>query len=130
MSDQQPGDEEVPAEQAGPVEAEEQGFLEAPQVIVTKVVEKSARFTKEVVATMISLASAAFGVVAALAWNTAITSAVARYLHGDKARISVLFLYAVVITLIGVVVIVMLGRLAARINAQPVEFKYPTAPKT
>jgi len=30
---------------------------------------------------------------------------------------------------VGVVVIVLLGRLAARINAEPVEFKYPVAPR-
>ena len=39
-----------------------------------------------------------------------------------------LFIYAVVATLVGVVVIVALGRLAARLNAQPVEFRYPSAP--
>jgi hypothetical protein len=36
----------------------------------------------------------------------------------------------VIATLVGVLVIVLLGRLAARINAQPVEFKYPAVPKS
>jgi uncharacterized membrane protein YidH (DUF202 family) len=96
--------------------------------IVGVVVEKTSRFSKEVLATMISLASAAFGVVAALAWNSAIGAVVIRYTKGNT-RISILFIYAVVITLIGVVVIVILGRLATRISAQPVEFKYPGVPK-
>ena len=84
---------------------------------------------------MISLATAAFGVVAALAWNSAITSVFQRYYPQagtapiPSARVVALFIYAVVVTLIGVVVIVLLGRLAARINAQPVEFRYPGVPK-
>jgi uncharacterized membrane protein YjjP (DUF1212 family) len=99
--------------------------------MVGEVVEQSTRFSREFVATMISLASAAFGVVAALAWNTAITAGFNRWFrHSARVRISALFLYAVIVTLIGVTVIVLLGRLATRINAQPVEFKYPGTPKT
>jgi hypothetical protein len=96
--------------------------------IVGVVVEKTSRFSKEVLATMISLASAAFGVVAALAWNTAITELFTR-IFGKDARIGALFVYAVIITLIGVIVIVLMGRLAARVSAEPVEFKYPGLPR-
>ena len=93
---------------------------------------KTSRFSREVVATMISLASAAFGVVAALAWNSAITALFDRYFPNKEGapHISALFIYAVLVTLIGVIIIVLLGRLAGRINAQPVEFKYPSPPKT
>ena len=104
-----------------------QGEAEIP--IVGQVVMKTSRFSKEVLATMISLASAAFGVVAALAWNSAIQAVFAKY-FGEDARISALFVYAVVITLVGVIVIVVMGRLAARLSAQPVEFKYPGVPKS
>ena len=97
--------------------------------IVGQVVLKTSRFSKEVLATMISLASAAFGVVAALAWNSAITELFTR-VFGKDARIGALFVYAVVITLIGVVVIVLMGRLAARLSAEPVEFKYPGVPRS
>lgn len=97
--------------------------------LVDGVVERTSRFSAEVVATMISLASAAFGVVAALAWNTAITSAFAEA-FGTAGRLSALFVYAVAVTLIGVIVIVLLGRLAGRIKAQPLEFKYPGVPKS
>lgn len=96
--------------------------------VVGPMVARTTRFSREVVATMISLASAAFGVVAALAWNGAITALFDRY-FGAGARIGALFAYAVLVTLIGVVIIVLLGRLAARINAEPVEFKYPAPPK-
>ena len=97
--------------------------------IVGQVVLKTSRFSKEVLATMISLASAAFGVVAALAWNSAITALFNRY-FSESGRIGALFVYAVVITLIGVVVIVVMGRLAARLSAEPVEFKYPGVPRS
>ncbi len=92
------------------------------------VVQKTTRLSREFVATMISLASAAFGVVAALAWNSAITAVFNTWTnHG--AQVSALFIYAVLVTLIGVTVIVILARIAARIDAEPVEFKYPPRPK-
>ncbi len=95
------------------------------------VVTRTSRFSAEVVATMISLASAAFGVVAALAWNTAVTKAFDRWLGTQSAgAIGIFFVYAAVVTLIGVIVIVFLGRLAARIKAQPLEFKYPGVPRS
>lgn len=100
-----------------------------PVPMVGHVVARTSRFSREVVATMISLASAAFGVVAALAWNEAITGWF-NETYSKGGRISALFIYAVVVTLVGVVVIVLLGRVAARINAQPVEFRYPAVPKS
>jgi hypothetical protein len=62
---------------------------------------------------MISLASAAFGVVAALAWNSAITALV-RQIFGSGAQIVSLFIYAIVITIIAVIVMVNLGKVAER----------------
>ncbi len=104
------------------------GTPEGEIPVVGGVVKKTSRFSKEVLATMISLASAAFGVVAALAWNSAITQLFTN-IFGKDGRTRALFVYAVVITLIGVVVIVIMGRLAARLSAEPVEFKYPGVPK-
>jgi hypothetical protein len=63
--------------------------------------------------TMISLASAAFGVVAALAWNSAITALV-KQLFGTGAQIISLFVYAIIITVIAVIVMVNLGKVAER----------------
>jgi hypothetical protein len=62
---------------------------------------------------MISLASAAFGVVAALAWNSAITALV-RQIFGSGAQVISLFIYAVIITIIAVIVMVNLGKMAER----------------
>jgi hypothetical protein len=66
---------------------------------------------------MISLASAAFGVVAALAWNSAITALV-RQIFGTGAQIISLFIYAILITVIAVIVMVNLAQMAER-TAQP-----------
>jgi hypothetical protein len=66
---------------------------------------------------MISLASAAFGVVAALAWNSAITALV-RQIFGTGAQIISLFIYAILITIIAVIVMVNLAQMAER-TAQP-----------
>jgi hypothetical protein len=66
---------------------------------------------------MISLASAAFGVVAALAWNGAITALV-RQIFGTGAQIVSLFIYAIIITIVAVIVMVNLGKMAER-TAEP-----------
>jgi len=63
--------------------------------------------------TMISLASAAFGVVAALAWNGAITALV-KQIFGEGGQIISLFIYAIIITVVAVIVMVNLGKVAER----------------
>ncbi len=64
-------------------------------------------------ATMITLASAAFGVVAALAWNAFITELVKAYLPAQSGLVGLL-VYAIVITIIAVLVLMWLGRMAER----------------
>ncbi len=114
--------EELPAATAG-------GDRET--VMIEQVVQGGSRFSKQFVATMISLASAAFGVVAALAWNSAVTTTFQTYFRENRGgELTALYIYATVVTVIGVLVIVMLGRLAARLEVEPVEFKYPAPPKT
>ena len=63
--------------------------------------------------TMIALASAAFGVVAALAWNSAITALV-KQIFGSGGQIVSLFIYAILVTILAVIVMVNLGKLAER----------------
>ena len=92
-------------------------------------VKKASRFSREYLATVISLVSTAFGVVVALAWNSAIQEAFIRWLGESGGRVAALFVYAMVVTLIGVLVIVYLGRLASRIGARPIEFKFPGTPQ-
>jgi hypothetical protein len=62
---------------------------------------------------MIALASAAFGVVAALAWNSAITALVTQ-IFGTGAKIVSLFIYAIIVTVLAVIVMVNLAKLAER----------------
>jgi hypothetical protein len=65
---------------------------------------------------MIALASAAFGLVAALAWNEAI-KATLEYLNlGDS--LAGLYTYAILATLLAVIVLVWLGKLAARVGGE------------
>ena len=63
--------------------------------------------------TMIALASAAFGVVAALAWNSAITALV-KQVFGTSGQIVSLFIYAILVTILAVIVMVQLGKIAER----------------
>jgi len=70
-------------------------------------------------ATMIALFSAAFGVIAALAWNSAITDLIHTWLPGGKG-IGPEFIYAVIITLIAVIVMVQMGKLAERAGGKSV----------
>lgn len=62
---------------------------------------------------MISLASVAFGVVAALAWNAFITELVKEALPANSALVGLL-IYAVVVTILAVVVIIWLGKQAEK----------------
>ena len=71
-------------------------------------------------ATMISLASAAFGVVAALAWNAAIT-ALFKQIFGPATGIVGLFVYAIVVTIIAVIVMVNLAHAAEKTGGTPVK---------
>ncbi len=69
--------------------------------------------TKMVLQSMITLASAALGLVAALAWNDAIKETITRLL-GTNESLSSKYLYAVLATLLAVAVVLVLARVAAR----------------
>lgn len=66
--------------------------------------------------TMIALASVSLGLVAALAWNEAIKATLDKLGLGDD--LVGLYGYAVIATVIAVVVLVSLGRIAARIGGE------------
>lgn len=72
---------------------------------------------KIILQTMITLASASLGLVAALAWNEAIKETITQVL-GKQAGLKGLYIYAVTATLIAVVVLTVLGRIAAKIGGQ------------
>ena len=71
---------------------------------------------RAMVQTMISLASASLGLVAALAWNEAIKATLAKLGLGEE--LAGLYTCAILATLIAVVVLAVLGRIAARLGGQ------------
>ena len=78
---------------------------------------KSKEQTKAIIQSMITLASAALGLVAALAWNDAIKAAMKSILGEDDSLAGV-FTYAILATAIAVIVVVVLSRLAGKIGGE------------
>lgn len=76
---------------------------------------KSIEQSKAVVQSMITLASAALGLVCALAWNEAIKTAMKSVL-GEDDSIAGLFTYAILATIVAVVVLLILAKTAAKIG--------------
>jgi len=64
-------------------------------------------------ATMITLATVAFGLIAALAWNKFITDLIGLFLKVGSGVWAEL-IYAVIVTLIAIIVISQLGKLAEK----------------
>lgn len=73
--------------------------------------------TRVLLQTMITLASASLGLVAALAWNEAIKALIKKIL-GEDDSLAGLFTYAILATLIAIVVLLILGRAAARVGGE------------
>ena len=83
---------------------------------------KAGRFSREFLVTVFSVVTTAFGFVVALAWNTALSHWLSG-LSGRDAQTIALFIYALVVTFLAVLAIVILSRVARRIGANPIEFK-------
>lgn len=71
--------------------------------------------SSEVLDKMLQLITAAFGLVAALAWNDAIQT-LFRAVFGTQGNLAAKFFYAIVVTVVMVVVTIRLGRLAERVR--------------
>ena len=67
------------------------------------------------VQTMITLASASLGLVAALAWNEAIKATIKSML-GDADGLSGLYVYAIAATVLSIVVLSLLAHVASRVG--------------
>ncbi|MBT7237303.1 hypothetical protein HN865_00415 [Candidatus Woesearchaeota archaeon] len=67
----------------------------------------------EVIEKIAALMTAAFGLVAALAWNGAI-QAIFASVFGDASDITAMLIYAVVVTIIAVFAAIWIGRVEAR----------------
>lgn len=66
---------------------------------------------KEVIEKIAALVTAAFGLVAALAWNNAI-QAVFVSIFGEASNITAMLSYAVIVTIIAVIVTIYIGRVS------------------
>lgn len=73
--------------------------------------------TKMILQSMIALASAALGLVAALAWNDAIKETIKQVMETDDSLASK-YTYALVATLIAVIVVLTLAKLAAKVGGE------------
>ncbi|MDQ3131561.1 MAG: DUF5654 family protein [Acidobacteriota bacterium] len=73
--------------------------------------------TKMVLQSMIALASAALGLVAALAWNDAIKETI-KLLMADDESLASKYTYAILATALAVAVILILARLAAKVGGE------------
>ncbi|MBE6513332.1 MAG: hypothetical protein E7Z75_09395 [Methanobrevibacter olleyae] len=67
--------------------------------------------------TIITLVTTAFGLVAGLAWNDAIQKLI-ETLVGTGDALNGLFIYAIVVTIIAVVVTILLARIAAKMGIE------------
>jgi hypothetical protein len=70
---------------------------------------------KAVVEQMASLITAAFGLVAALAWNGAI-QAIFKHFLGDPGTLSAMIYYAVIVTIIAVIATMWVGRVLGKLK--------------
>ena len=80
---------------------------------MAKTIEQS----RAVIQSMITLAGAAFGLVCALAWNDAIKTTMKSIL-GEDDSLAGLYTYAILATLVAFIVLLLLGRAAARVGGE------------
>lgn len=73
--------------------------------------------TRVFLQTMITLATASLGLVAALAWNEAIKETIKTY-FGTGDSLAGLYAYAVIATVIAIVVVMLLARAAAKVGGE------------
>jgi hypothetical protein len=78
------------------------------------------RLSTEILDRIIQLMTAAFGLVAALAWNSAIQELFTA-IFGEAGSLAAKFLYAVIITIVVVIVTVRLARLSEHLKAESEE---------
>lgn len=83
--------------------------------VINKQLKHANEVKKEVVAKLTTLVTAAFALVAALAWNDAIKSIFAAYIKpvfGIAGEMWSMIIYAVVVTIIAVVAAIWVGKVA------------------
>ena len=72
---------------------------------------------KEVIKTIITLVTTAFALVAGLAWNSAIQALITTFFKAGSA-LTGLMVYAIIVTIIAVIVTILLGRVAEKAGVE------------
>lgn len=75
---------------------------------------------KEVIEKIAALITAAFGLVAALAWNEAIQE-IFRLVFGEQSGVWAMIAYAVIVTIIAIVITIWIGRVAEKSTGKKLE---------
>jgi hypothetical protein len=70
----------------------------------------------QIIETIAALMTAAFGLIAALAWNEAIRELIAQYFSAGDALMG-LFIYAIIVTVIAVIAGLLIARSLAKLKA-------------
>ena len=78
------------------------------------------RMQKEVIEKIAALITAAFGLIAALAWNEAIQE-IFRLVFGEQSGVWAMIFYAVVVTIIAVLITIWIGRVAQKAGVKKPE---------
>jgi uncharacterized membrane protein len=81
--------------------------------------QRSANTLKSFLQTMITLATASLGLVAALAWNDAIKATFKKVL-GEADDLAALYTYAALATILSIVVVGVLSWIASRVGGEAV----------
>ncbi|MFN7927613.1 MAG: DUF5654 family protein [Blastocatellia bacterium] len=79
----------------------------------------SKKYAQMILQSLITLASASLGLVAALAWNEAIKATIKKLFQTDDS-LAGLYTYAVLATVAAVVIVLILSRIAAKIGGDAV----------
>lgn len=77
-----------------------------------------ATMKEQVLDTIAALMTAAFGLIAALAWNTAIADAVKQYFAKPGDQLVGEFVYAILVTILAVIAIILIARAIARLKSR------------
>ena len=73
-------------------------------------------FRKQVIEKVGTLIISAFGLVAALAWNTTIQAAVTKFLGTSGSQLAGLLVYALVVTIIAILATIYISKLSEKIK--------------
>jgi hypothetical protein len=76
----------------------------------------------QIMETIAALLTAAFGLIAALAWNEAIKTLIAQYFAAGDALMG-LFIYAIIVTVIAVIAGLLIARSLAKLKAADAKSK-------